>query len=73
VQEDSLSSDKTLTYTYLTPGKYRIRVIEDANNNNKWDSGKYTARLQPETVFYFDKPIDIPANWKIEETFEVGK
>ncbi|MDR0368044.1 MAG: Ig-like domain-containing protein, partial [Bacteroidales bacterium] len=37
VQEDSLSSDKTLTYTYLTPGKYRIRVIEDANNNNKWD------------------------------------
>jgi uncharacterized protein (DUF2141 family) len=72
LQEDFLSSDEGITYVYLNPGKYRIRVIEDVNNNKKWDSGKYTIRRQPEKVFYFDKPIDIPANWKIEETFEVG-
>lgn len=72
LQEDFLSLDEGITYIYLNPGKYRIRVIEDTNNNKKWDSGKYTIRRQPEKVFYFDKPIDIPANWKIEETFKVG-
>lgn len=72
LQEDFLSSDEEITYAYLNPGKYHIRVIEDANNNKRWDSGKYTIRRQPEKVFYFDKAIDIPANWKVEETFEVG-
>ena len=71
LQEDFLSINEAITYTYLNPGKYRIRVIEDSNNNKKWDSGKYTIRLQPEKVFYFDKLIDIPANWKVEETFEI--
>ena len=73
LQENFLSSDRAITYTYLAPGKYRIRAIEDTNNNNKWDSGKYTTRQQPEKVFYFEKTIDIPANWKVEEIFEVDK
>ncbi len=72
LQENFLSSDEGITYTYLNPGKYRIRAIEDGNNNKKWDAGKYTIRKQPEKVFYFDKLIDVPANWKVEETFDVG-
>ena len=73
IQEDFLSSDAMITYTFLNAGKYRVRAIEDANENNQWDSGEYTTRQQPENVFYFEKTIDLPANWKIEETFEVNE
>jgi len=71
LQEDFLSANGAITYTHLNAGKYRVRAIEDANNNRQWDSGEYTTRRQPERVFYFEKTIDLPANWKIEETFEV--
>jgi uncharacterized protein (DUF2141 family) len=71
VQEDFIVSDKSVTYNYLKPAKYRIRVIADANNNKKWDSGKYIIRQQPEKIIYFDKIIDLQPNWKVEETFNV--
>jgi uncharacterized protein (DUF2141 family) len=71
VKEDFLTGAQAITYNYLPAAKYRIRVIVDANKNHKWDSGNYILRQQPEKVIYFEKSIDLPANWKIEETFAV--
>ena len=71
VQEDFIRFNKSITYNYLQAGKYRIRVIVDANNNKRWDSGDFLSRQQPEKIIYFEKTLDLAPNWKIEETFDV--
>ena len=69
IQEDFSLYNATITYNYLPQGKYRLRVIKDDNNNQKWDSGNYLQRIQPERVSYFEKTLELIPNWKIEETF----
>jgi hypothetical protein len=71
IQEDFATFNTTITYNYLRQGKYTVRVIVDDNNNKQWDSGNFNLRQQPEQVIYFEKIIDLPPNWKIEETFDV--
>ena len=41
------------TFIRVPPGKYRLRVIVDKNNNRRWDSGNYNQGLQPEPIYYF--------------------
>ncbi|MDR1791983.1 MAG: Ig-like domain-containing protein [Bacteroidales bacterium] len=72
LQQDFCTFDKSITYSYLKPAKYKLRVIADNNNNKKWDSGHYLSRQQPEKIIYFEKIIEILPNWKIEEEFEVN-
>jgi uncharacterized protein (DUF2141 family) len=58
--------DKDVKFDYLNPGEYRIRLIIDANENGKWDTGDYLKHKQPERVIYFDEKIEIRANWDHE-------
>ena len=53
----------------LTPAKYKMRVIYDTNSNGKWDTGDYLKKLQPETVIYYPKELNVRANWDPRETF----
>ncbi|MGB5370359.1 MAG: Ig-like domain-containing protein [Flavobacteriaceae bacterium] len=58
-------------FNSLEPGKYLVRVIFDANENKKWDTGNYLLRIQPEKVSYYPKVIDMRANWEVNETFTI--
>ena len=71
VKEHLINSDTTITYKLLDAGKYKIRIIIDSNYNNKWDTGKYLEKQQPEKIIYFPKSIDIKPNWTVEEEFLV--
>tara|TARA_R110002073_G_scaffold4213_1_gene27964 strand:+ start:104954 stop:106501 length:1548 start_codon:yes stop_codon:yes gene_type:complete len=53
----------------LTPSKYKMRVIYDTNANGKWDTGNYLLKIEPETVIYYPKEIEVRANWDPTETF----
>lgn len=53
----------------MNPGKYRLRVIEDRNNNGVWDTGNFLQHLQPEKIIYYPKTIELRANWEVEEIF----
>jgi uncharacterized protein (DUF2141 family) len=61
------------TFELLDAGKYRIRLIEDANENEQWDTGNYLQKIQPEKVIYFWKEIDLRANWDMNETFNTSQ
>lgn len=50
-------------FNYLEPAEYYIRVIYDENKNQKWDTGDYLEKIQPEAVDYYMEPIKIRANW----------
>lgn len=63
-------SEKTASFVYLTPGKYDIRVVEDENQNDRWDTGDYSIHLQPEKVFYYPQQYEIRSSWSHEVTWE---
>ncbi|MDP3556611.1 MAG: Ig-like domain-containing protein [Bacteroidota bacterium] len=65
----SLSSSNAvmLNFTSVTPGTYFIKIVFDANENKKWDSGNFNSKIQPEHVFIHPKPIKVLSDWEIEE------
>ena len=71
LQRNVISSNQSISYMHLEPGNYKIKVIKDRNNNGRWDTGNYRQHLQPEEIFFFDKPINIRGYWDIEEEFEL--
>ncbi|MDC7995170.1 Ig-like domain-containing protein [Altibacter sp. HG106] len=64
-----LRENKNLTFDYLQPGTYFVRLTFDTNENNMWDSGSYLERRQPERVIFYPKQIEVRANWTRSETF----
>jgi hypothetical protein len=70
--------DEKITFSFITPGKYTLRFIEDSNNNGVWDTGWYQKGLQPETVYYYDEgktkvKLNIRANWENDITIDFAK
>ncbi len=64
-----LSENKEVYYDYLSPGKYYLRIIYDENGNEKWDSGNFLKKVQPEMVIYYPTIIEIRPNWSLNEIF----
>ena len=71
VKEIILTEDQRVSYEYMKPGNYRLKVIYDLNNNGIWDSGDYIYKIQPESVSFFPGEITVRANWDIEEEWEL--
>lgn len=63
--------DGRADFFYVSPGKYYLRMLNDRNQNGKWDEGAYTEGLQAEEIYYFPQSIDVRANWDIEQTWNI--
>jgi hypothetical protein len=50
-------------FDFLLPGKYKVRIVFDANGNGKWDGGDFTRKIQPERVAYLPEIIKVRSNW----------
>lgn len=55
----------------LKPDKYYVRLVADCNENNRWDTGNYSSKTQPEDVYYAPRVYEMRANWEIEETWNI--
>ncbi|MCR4877805.1 MAG: Ig-like domain-containing protein [Bacteroidales bacterium] len=73
LQEDVLTTSKTISYKFLNPDTYRVSVFCDENRNGRWDAGDYRTHRQPEKMYAFPHSISIRAYWESEETFQVGE
>ena len=65
-------------FNYVNPGDIRLRVIEDRNNNGKWDAGDVIAGLQPERAEgYFnergEETFTTKMNWDFEINIDMDK
>jgi uncharacterized protein (DUF2141 family) len=69
----NVNQDATYNFDYVRPGKYIFRLIEDANNNDKWDTGNYLKKIKPERVYYFSNELEVRANWDLNETFNLNQ
>lgn len=64
----NLSSPKgKYKFDNLTPGTYRLRVLIDSDGNGRWRAADPNLRLLPEPVYFHPKPLQIRANWEVEE------
>ena len=66
--ENYLTEGNQTYFGLLPPKMYFVRTIIDENKNKKWDTGNYLLKKQPEEVYYQTEPIDVRANWEMNET-----
>ncbi|QLE01378.1 Ig-like domain-containing protein [Galbibacter sp. BG1] len=71
VKQEMFIKEKKYAYEFrnIDPATYLIRVIHDSNGNGKWDTGNYLKKIQPERISYYPDPVELRANWEIEQTF----
>lgn len=69
IKQYHFTTDTTVLLSYVDAGKYILKIIDDKNNNYRWDPGIYLKDVEPERVTYYNKMIDIRANWELEETW----
>ena len=65
-------SNTKVEFNLVEPSLFTLRLIYDDNKNKEWDSGNYIEKRQAEEVVYFSKPIDVRANWDVEQVFDVS-
>lgn len=62
----SVSTKGIEKFKLLEPGQYSIIVVDDLNGNGKWDSGRYSQKLQHEPIRTIQKDSEVRANWDLE-------
>ncbi len=68
-----LTNQDTFQFLLVEPGTYRIRIINDTNNNKRWDPANFSAGRYAEQVFYYVDPITgkkeiiLRGGWTLED------
>jgi hypothetical protein len=65
-------SNTKIEFNLVEPALFWLRAIYDENKNKEWDSGNYLEKRQAEEVIYFSTPIDVRANWDVEQAFDLS-
>lgn len=68
-----LKQNNTIALSNLTPGKYTICILFDANKNGVWDTGDYFTQRYPERIEYYTEPIEIRKGWDAELIWKIEK
>tara|TARA_R110002050_G_scaffold195593_1_gene330419 strand:+ start:7442 stop:9106 length:1665 start_codon:yes stop_codon:yes gene_type:complete len=66
-----IKSGDVIHHPLAIPGKFKLRLILDRNNNHKWDTGELEKQIQPEEIIYYNGELEIRPNWDMEETWNV--
>ncbi|SEE01109.1 Ig-like domain-containing protein [Polaribacter dokdonensis] len=74
VERRFINSSAQLVFDLLEPIKYTVRAIIDENGNNKWDTGNYLKKQQPEVILYNEaiNNYALRANYFVEEIFIIN-
>ena len=63
--KDTIINKNNYQFNYVSPGSYRIRIIEDQNQNQKWDAGNPLDLRPAENIYYLNEVITVKANWEV--------
>ncbi|QHS54921.1 hypothetical protein GWR56_04930 [Mucilaginibacter sp. 14171R-50] len=73
MRSDPVRGNTSVVYKNFLTGKYRVRVIYDANRNGRWDSGNVRLKAQPENIWLYEKEIILRPNWEAEEPVSIPR
>lgn len=71
IAQQTVESTKPISFKYLIPVEYKIRIIYDANKNGKWDTGNYLKREKAEVVEYFKDIFKLRAFYSLNEVITI--
>jgi uncharacterized protein (DUF2141 family) len=63
------SNNSKINFDNIDPGKYYIRIIYDQDKNEKYSTGNYLKKIDPEKVIYYPDQIDVRAGWDLIQEF----
>ena len=78
--ELSKEDESPLKYTFasapyvlknIPSGEYSLKCIIDKNNDQKWNTGSWEKKKQPEPVKIYSSKIIIRKNWDLEIDFQI--
>ncbi len=78
LKEYTALQDTTVEFRFVPAGDIRFRLVEDANDNGRWDSGDVIAHRQPErSEIYADAEgqdtFATKVNWEFEVEMDMDK
>lgn len=63
---ENFEVDGNVEFELIKAGKYTIKLIEDLNNNKRWDTGDFNQRKQAEKVYVLPFEYEVRGNWTHE-------
>lgn len=66
IRQQKYAGEETIKFDKLRAIGYKLRVIADTNGNNRWDTGSYILRRQPEYIQQYPELIRLRSNWELE-------
>ena len=66
IEKHIITESQELAFEYLDPGKYKLKAIIDLDANGEWSPGNFNRKLQPEKIIFYDKVLEVRANWDID-------
>lgn len=72
-RESYVKTGNKFSFELIEAGNYEIRIIADANGNNRWDPANFEERRYAERTFYFldpetgNKNISIRGGWTLDD------
>ncbi len=72
-REQQVTANGKIHFRYMRPAVYILKAIFDENGNGEWDTGNYLQKKQPERTIFFNKALQLRANWDLEEVWDVQK
>ena len=64
------TGETTIKFNLLVPEEFTVRIIYDDNKNKVYDTGSFINKTYSEEVFYYQKGIDVRANWDVDQTID---
>ncbi|MRX69034.1 Ig-like domain-containing protein [Flavobacterium resistens] len=61
-----------IEFNLVEPEAFAIRVIYDDNKNKVYDTGNFLTKTYAEEVFYFQKEVDVRANWDVDQPIDLS-
>jgi len=54
------------------PGNYKLKLIEDSNEDGCWTTGDIKRKIQPENIFHYEEEIVLKKNWISSNTWVIN-
>ena len=69
-QIDSLGTGRRFSFL-LFPGKYDFTLWQDMNGNQRWDTGSFGRKEQPEPLIRFEKTLEVRAGFSLQQIWNL--
>jgi len=64
-------NDSIITIENLEKGTYQLKIIDDLNKNEQWDTGNIKTLKKPEEILFFKDSIQIRSNWELDLIIDI--